>query len=253
MSMIVLIPGSVQLQARSFAVGMTSAELAKKVYLNTLAVYAVQSWLEEVGIETHWPGSDSWQPNLATPIDAADLEIVGVGRVECRPVLLGQQSRVEIPPLVVGERQAYIAVGFGEMLDRAELMGFVYEYRPEVTTLSLREFRRQSLESLPSYLANIRRVLAALEIPGHPLAEAQALWPDRSISALVARLESIFQLETDPDLQNRKVQGCLQEDAGQRSLVGAALSDEVAEDLGEAADLQALAVRVADWFRQTRL
>jgi hypothetical protein len=251
----VSIPAAIQLQARSFAMGMPNVDLAEKVYLNTLAIYAVESFLQEAGIETHWAASDSWQPSLATPIDAADLEIVGVGKVECRPVLLDRSIPVEIPSTTMVDRVAYIAVGFGDVLDRAQLLGFVYEYPPDTLALSVRQFRKQSVESLPSYLRTIRQVLATVEDGDDVLLEeVQEEFTDRALNVIVADLEQIFLLEPNPDLQNRRVEMYLQElkrrgDGQEWEMV--VLSDEV-ESVKPPAELRSLALKVAAWFRQKR-
>jgi hypothetical protein len=248
----VLIPKAVQLQARSFAVGMSNLDLAEKIYLNTLAVYAVESFLQSAGIETHWAASDSWQPNLATPINVADLEVMGAGKVECRPVLLDCAAPVEIPLTAVADRVAYVAVGFGTVLDRAQLLGFVYEYPLDTLALSLRQFRKQSMESLPNYLRTIQRVMAVIEERDeHPLRMVQEQFPDRSLNEIVARLEEIFVLESNPDLQNRRVQSCLQEWGKSRSLMETALNDDD-NKIFPTENQQLLALQVAEWFRQVR-
>jgi Protein of unknown function (DUF1822) len=257
------IPTAVQLQARSFAMGMPNVDLAEKVYLNTLAVYAVESFLQLAGIETHWATSDSWQPSLATPIDVADLEIVGVGKVECRPVLLDRAAPVEIPLTAVTDRLAYVAVGFGDRLDRAQLLGFVYEYPPDTLALSVRQFRKQSVESLPSYLRTIRQVLATVEDSDTGLMmEVQEELTDRALNVIVAGLEQIFLLEPNPDLQNRRVEVYLQglkqrSEDRERELVVLSDEEESVKAEGELRSRsvgfdKSLALKVAAWFRQHR-
>jgi hypothetical protein len=253
-AMEILIPTAVQLQARSFAVGMPNVDLAEKVYLNTLAVYAVESFLQEAGIDTHWAASDSWQPSLATPIDVADLEVVGVGKIECRPVLLDRAVPVELPLTAVADRLAYVAVGFGAMLDRAQLLGFVYEYPPNTLALSVRQFRKQSVESLPSYLRTIQRVMTVVEdSEDRLLEEVQEQFTDRALNGIVAGLEQIFLLEPNLDLQNRRVevylQGLQRSENREREMV--VLSDEE-ESVKAEGELRSLALKVAAWFRQHR-
>lgn len=253
-AMEISIPNAVQIQARSFAMGMPNVDLAEKVYLNTLAVYAVESFLQEAEIETHWAASDSWQPSLATPIDAADLEVVGVGKIECRPVFLDRAVPVEIPLTAVEDRVAYVAVGFGEMLDRAQLLGFVYEYPPNILTLSVRQFRKHSVEFLPNYLRTIQQVIAVVsERIDHPLRTVQEKFPGRSLNEIIAKLEKIFALEPNPDLQNRRVQSWLKESGSNRILVQGVLSDDEIEPITDGENWMLLALQVTEWFRQVRI
>jgi hypothetical protein len=180
---------------------------------------------------------------------------VGVGKVECRPVLLDRAVPVEIPWSAVADRVAYVAVGFGEMLDRAQLIGFVYDYPPDTLALSVRQFRKQTVESLPGYLRTIRQVLAAVEDDDNGLLkEVQEQFTDRSLPEMVAGLEQIFLLEPNLDLQNRWVEMYLQDlqrqDEGRkREMV--VLSDEV-ESVRPPKELRSLALQVAAWFRQKR-
>ena len=58
------------------------APKAKQVYLNTLAVYAVKTYLGYFGIETDLQGSDSQNIVLQMLSDCADLNVKGWGKLE---------------------------------------------------------------------------------------------------------------------------------------------------------------------------
>jgi hypothetical protein len=77
----------------------TQADLrkGKQVYLNTLAIQAVKTYLEWLDLAPNWEESNSSKPIFQSLSDSADLFIEGKGRVECRPVLPGE-SRCIIPP-----------------------------------------------------------------------------------------------------------------------------------------------------------
>lgn len=70
---------------------------AEQVYLNTLAVSAVDFYLRKLKIETNLVASCSHYRVYQTLMDIADLEIPAVGKLECRPVLPGADV-VSIPP-----------------------------------------------------------------------------------------------------------------------------------------------------------
>lgn len=97
---------------------------AKQVYLNTLAVFAVEFYLRCMGIQTSWSGSLSYQPVIQTLIDVADLEVIGFGKIECRPVLPNEKV-IHVPPEVCSDRIGYVAVQFESSLEEATLLGFV--------------------------------------------------------------------------------------------------------------------------------
>lgn len=110
-------------------------EKAKQVYLNTLAVNAVHSYLGWLGIATDLEASDSWNPTIQTLADVADLEILYQGKLECRPVLPGA-TVCHIPSEAWSDRIGYIAVRLDADLQTANLLGFVPNVAVEELPLS---------------------------------------------------------------------------------------------------------------------
>lgn len=110
--------------ARQFAAEQTTPQKGKKTYLNTLAVYAVHSFLKWLQIETALSQGDSWHPGMRALFDVADLVVSGQGKLECRPVLPGETT-FSLPPEVTEDRIGYVAVQFRERLDEVQLLGFV--------------------------------------------------------------------------------------------------------------------------------
>ncbi|MGF1675513.1 MAG: DUF1822 family protein [Rivularia sp. (in: cyanobacteria)] len=110
--------------AEKFAGEQDSVEKGKQVYLNTLAVYAVNNYLKWLNIETALHQSDSWNWSIRTFFDIADLMLPNVGRIECRPVLPGEDA-VILPQEVTQERIGYVAVRLTKQLDFVEILGFI--------------------------------------------------------------------------------------------------------------------------------
>lgn len=101
----------------------TTAFKKRQIYLNTLAVYAVHTYLKWLGIDSRLEG-DSWQPGNRVLFDVADLVLPGIGKLECRPVL-SEQAIFHLPLEVCHDRIGYVAVQFDSSLERAELLGFI--------------------------------------------------------------------------------------------------------------------------------
>jgi Protein of unknown function (DUF1822) len=131
--------------------GVANSQKKKQVYLNTLAVYAVDHYLRCLGIETNWQASDSRNPLMAKFMDVADLDVKRVGKLECRPVL-PEAEVCEIPPEVREGRVGYVAVQFNKALKQATILGFT---RTASATIPLDRF--QSLEEFLGYLQQIRQ------------------------------------------------------------------------------------------------
>lgn len=119
----------------------------KQVYLNTLAVQTVSSYLDWMGIETDLNKSDSWNPVAQTLADTADLVIKGKGKLECRPVLPGEKT-CQVPLEVFSDRIGYVAVQFNQELTEATLLGFTLS----VTISDFPLEKLQPLDDLLEYL-----------------------------------------------------------------------------------------------------
>ena len=111
--------------AAKFAAQQTTPSKGRRVYLNTLAVYAVQRYLSCVcQLEIDLNQGDSWQPELHCIMDVADLVIPNVGKIECRPVL-PNSTQMLFPPEAIENRVGYVAVQFREDLSSVDLLGFM--------------------------------------------------------------------------------------------------------------------------------
>jgi len=124
----------------------------QQVYLNTLAVYAVDNYLQCMGFETDWKASDSHN-NLAIKLmNVADLEVKSIGKLECRPVL-PKAEVCEIPPEVWEDRVGYVAVLLDPALKEATILGFTMQAAAEVSLNQL-----QSLSDFLLYLSELEVV-----------------------------------------------------------------------------------------------
>ncbi|MEM6837893.1 MAG: DUF1822 family protein [Cyanobacteria bacterium P01_C01_bin.120] len=124
-------------QAQSFSLEQRDPEKARQVYLNTLAIQAVCFYCDCMGIETDLEASESWNLVSRTLMDVADLVILGRGRLECRPILPGEEVCL-LPPEVQEDRLGYIVVAIDEEAYEAKLLGFspVFQSRLVVRQLA---------------------------------------------------------------------------------------------------------------------
>lgn len=186
------ISGIAHLQAQAFSAAILDVDLAERVYLNTLAVYAVEQWLNELGIATHWAASDSWEPNILTPPDAADLIVEGVGKLECRP-LRPQEDSFILPPAAWGDRVAYVAVGLTEQLDRVQLLGYSPVVAPDVELESIDLMELRCIGDLTNHLGLVRDGYNKLIEADDLMAELKMVLAQRSIKSFVAQLVRVKQ------------------------------------------------------------
>ena len=134
-------------QAQLFYQRHTEPRKAKQVYLNTLAVEAVRTYLSWLGIDSDLQASDSWDPVIQTLSDIADLELPGQGKLECRPVLPGATT-CYIPPETNADRIGYLPVFFDRNLETATLLGFVPSADVAIETEEIALSQLQPITSL---------------------------------------------------------------------------------------------------------
>lgn len=133
--------------ATQFALRHPKGGKREQVYLNTLAVWGVNCYLEWMQIATELEASDSWNPIIQLCANVADLQITGVGRLECRPVREGQQM-VSIPPEVQINRIGYVVVRIFDNLKTAEILGFIPTINQEILPL-------EQLQPIEELLVNL--------------------------------------------------------------------------------------------------
>lgn len=129
--------------AQQFASEQPTAEKAENVRLNTLAVLGVNDYLKLLGMETDLASSDSWNPVMRLCGNVADLEVVNIGRLECRPLAIPQRECC-VPPEVWEQRIGYVFIQLDEENREAKLLGFL----PTVTEEEVKLDRIQPPESL---------------------------------------------------------------------------------------------------------
>jgi len=141
--------------AQQFASQQPNWEKARQVRLNTLAVWIVNDYLQMMDIGTQLTTSDSWNPVVRLCADVADLEVISVGRLECRPVS-GDEQICSIPPETWEERVGYVVVQVDEALQEGRLLGFV----PSIVDPELPLSHLQPPEALIEHLGQLRQTTA---------------------------------------------------------------------------------------------
>jgi len=179
--------------ARGFAGEQPTIEKGKQVYLNTLAVGAVEDFLNYMEFETSLPQSELFNPVMRQFKNVADLVIPGLGQIECRRVL-PEETAFSLPPEARENRLLYVAVGFEESLKTARLFGFVrgLDLTDSQTTIEIDNL--SSMESLLDYLILLEKGKEFLESDDKDAKAARDLIESKgmSLGLTVAALESVY-------------------------------------------------------------
>ncbi|MEL6163872.1 MAG: DUF1822 family protein [Cyanobacteria bacterium J06628_3] len=128
------------------------SEKVQQVYLNSLAVFAVNHYLLCMGFETDYLEGDSRNPLAVQLMNVADLIVKDIGKLECIPIL-AETEVVEISPEVWEDRVGYIFVELNDSLKEAKIIGFTPKAAAEVNLDKL-----DSLEDFLIYLTELEVV-----------------------------------------------------------------------------------------------
>lgn len=167
--------------AEQFARQQPTPEKAEQVRLNTLAICAVNDYLQLMEIPTDPTASDSWNPIVRMCANVSDLEVPGLGRLECRPVV-ETALPCQVPPEVWQDRIGYVVVQIDEASDQATVLGFA----PTAETEELPLNELQSPEALLDHLH-------ALRYPVTEVAPAPQPVPVPSVGETLVNLSRWFQ------------------------------------------------------------
>ena len=145
--------------ANQFAAEQVNSDKAERVRLNTLAVYLVNEYLNLMGITTNITGGDSWNPIMRMSADVADLEITGLGFLECIPCKQNQSSYT-VPPEVWTNRIGYIVVQIDDSLREGTILGFASRVHNGMIS---------QLESWDSLLVHLDRLSSRITVTESPV------------------------------------------------------------------------------------
>ncbi|MGC1528391.1 MAG: DUF1822 family protein [Phormidesmis sp.] len=146
-----------QQMAQRFAQMCPFAEKAEQIRHNTLAVCAVNAYLQLMEIPTAIAQADSWNPMMQMLSNVADLPLPGVGVLSCRVADVEADVCI-IPPEAWSERIGYVAVAIDEAAHEATLIGFTPSAR-ESEQLTLAQFL--PIEALVDRVHALQSAIAA--------------------------------------------------------------------------------------------
>lgn len=140
--------------AQQFANQQPTLEKQEQVYLNTLAVRAVNDYMQMMDIPTDLKVSNSWNSAMRLYTDVSDLKLIGLGHLECRPVKVDalQKFTYYVPPEVSDDRIGVVVVAIDDRDRQAKLLGFA----KTVITGNLPISQLQSIDDLLVYLEEIQ-------------------------------------------------------------------------------------------------
>lgn len=169
-------------------------EIGKQIYLNSLAIYAVNSYFQWQGYDAQING-DFANLLLRSHLNIADLMLTGIGNLECR-YLWDNEITLTIPNEVTENRIGYILVQFSEELNQAKLLGFTPDLSSN-QTIEIRDLK--SLEDLIDYLERLESGNKFMIENDSVALRVREILQEQSLTDLVVKLEKIYRLENEEE------------------------------------------------------
>jgi hypothetical protein len=143
-------------QADRFAQEQPTPSKAEQVYCNTLAILTVQQYLNCLDIVSDHTCSHSWNPIDRLCSSVSDLYLPEQGRLECRPVKVGQRID-HLPVDCDPDRLGYLWVELNLDTKTGQILGYLPTAQAIANAPYILLDQLMPLDQFPQYLAQCPR------------------------------------------------------------------------------------------------
>ncbi len=154
-------------QAQAYAAQYFTQD-THEIYLNTLSVFVANAYLQLLGFSTNLASPDRWNAACRLWGDASELELVGLGNLECRSISIGQ-TVVTISPEAWDDRIGYLVIKIATSEKVAELVGFLPASSLEIPEAEIVTADLQSINEMIDYLTDLEDFSFSKEFTDHKI------------------------------------------------------------------------------------
>jgi Protein of unknown function (DUF1822) len=140
-------------QARAYAAQYFIPD-TRAVYLNTLAVLVADNYLRLLNFQTNLAQPERWNAADRLWGAASELELVGLGKIECRVILAGQ-AVIFLPPETWDDRIGYLFIEIAASEKVAKLLGFLPAVSLRISEAEVIINDLQSIDQMIDYLTDL--------------------------------------------------------------------------------------------------
>jgi hypothetical protein len=140
-------------QARAYAAQYFIPD-TRAVYLNTLAVLVADNYLRLLNFQTNLAQPERWNAADRLWGAASELELVGLGKIECCAVLAGQTVAF-LPPEAWIDRIGYLFIEVAASEKVAKLVGFLPADPLEILEAEVTIKNLQPIDQMIDYLTDL--------------------------------------------------------------------------------------------------
>jgi Protein of unknown function (DUF1822) len=146
------ITASFRQQARTYALQFFTQATHERVYLNTLALLVADGYFRLLGFQTNLTNAERWNATRRLWSEANELELLGLGNLECRVTTAAQQT-VFLPSETWANRIGYLFVEIASSQKVATLIGFLPAFDPDTSGAEIAIADLKSMDEMIDYLA----------------------------------------------------------------------------------------------------
>jgi hypothetical protein len=146
------VTASFRQQARAYALQYFTQDTHERTYLNTLAVLVADAYFRLLNFQTNLTKAERWDAARRLWSEANELELLGLGNLECRVIEVGQQT-VVLAPETWTDRIGYLFVEIASSEKVATLIGFLPAFDPETSGEEVAIANLKSIDEMIDYLA----------------------------------------------------------------------------------------------------
>ena len=196
-----LIPASFRSQAKAHAGQYFNQNVRERIYVNTLAILVADAYFRLLGFETNLTKPDRWNALQRLWSEANELELVGLGNLECRVIDVGQQTVTSIAENSI-DVIGYLFIEIASSENFATLLGFLPSVHPdgEIEIAQLR-----SMDDLIDYLAPLETALSSKTPQTIDIAQEFA---EKKTTYLRNWLNNIYTADWEPAMRDLRIVTC---------------------------------------------
>jgi hypothetical protein len=206
------IPASFRRQARAYASQYLTQNAQERTYFNTLVVLVADAYFRLLGFETNLTKPERWNAAGRLWSEANELELLGLGNLECLVIATGQKSVILPPESLsdelqrgVAHRIGYLFVEIASSEKAATLVGFLPAFHPETKDAEVALADLQSMDDLIDYLAQQEASSLAGIVQTNDLTREFA---EKKITYLRNWLNNVYEADWEPSMRDLKTATC---------------------------------------------
>ncbi|MBW4625632.1 MAG: DUF1822 family protein [Brasilonema octagenarum HA4186-MV1] len=210
------VTASFRRQARAYASQYFTQDAQERVYFKTLAVLVADAYFRLLGFETNVIQPERWNAIRRLWSEVSDLELPGLGNLECCVLATGQDT-VILPPASLSNHIGYLFVEIASSEKEATLIGFVPAFHSETTDaeVAMAQSARfaiadlQSMDDLIDYLA--QQETSSLTDSLTEIVQTNDLtreFAEKKITYLRNWLNNIYEADWEPSMRDLRSATC---------------------------------------------